>query len=61
MLIDTDDLMSLKEAAVVSGYMTEKTLYGRVRRGDLKHVQIGTAIYVTRAALEDLLKREGVR
>jgi hypothetical protein len=61
MLVDTTDLLSLIQAAAVTGYMTEAVLRGHVRRGNVEHVKIGTNLYLTRAALEDLLKREGVK
>lgn len=51
----------LQAAALTGKYMTEALLRGRARRGDLETVRIGTAVYVTRAALEAFLKREGVQ
>jgi hypothetical protein len=61
MIVDTTDLLSLTQAAQLSGYMTEAQVRGHVRRGNVACVRIGAALFVTRAALEELLKREGVR
>ncbi len=61
MIVDTAELLSLTQAATASGYMTEAQVRGHVRRGNVESVRIGTALFVTKAALLDLLKREGVR
>lgn len=61
MIVNTADLLSLPQAAVQTGYMSEAVLRGRVRRGELEAVRIGSSLFVTKAALESFLKREGVR
>ncbi len=61
MIVDTTQLLSLTKAAEQSGYLTESVLRGRIRRGDLEAVRIGSSLFVTQEALEALLRQEGVK
>ncbi len=62
MLIDTTQLLSLPEAAKRAGpILTESQIRGRIRRGDIEPVWIGSTMYITIEQLEGILKCEGVK
>ena len=59
-LIQTKDLVSVKEAAEALG-IARVTVYKQISRGELLSCRLGGSLYVPRSEVERILKERGVK